>query len=202
MTLADRVNYCLTRSLAGNALPHDSREMEDILAYLAFLSRGIPVGHRSASADGLIPMKDTLLGDTARGRALFETTCTLCHGPGGAGVAPFPDCGDHARFPSARRWRARSARPASSFTTCRNPSRDRSAPSRRSISRHSLTPNRGPTRRGKRMTGRTAEPRATYRIRPTGTEPSIRPRHWYPGKTPRAQLCRPPRQPGATTEKG
>ena len=90
VTLADRVNYCLTRSLAGNALPHDSREMEDILAYLAFLSRGIPVGRRSATADGLIPMKDTLPGDTARGRALFETTCTLCHGPGGAGVAPFP----------------------------------------------------------------------------------------------------------------
>ena len=90
VTLADRVNYCLTRSLAGNALPHDSREMEDILAYLAFLSRGVPVGRGSASSDGLIPMKDTLVGDAVRGRVLFESTCTLCHGPDGAGVAPFP----------------------------------------------------------------------------------------------------------------
>jgi thiosulfate dehydrogenase len=90
VTLADRVNYCLTRSLAGNALPHDSREMADILAYLAFISRDIPVGHKSAMADGLVPMKDTIVGDTARGRQLFASTCTLCHGPTGAGVAPFP----------------------------------------------------------------------------------------------------------------
>ena len=35
--LEDRVNYCFTRSLAGNRLPNDSREMQDIIAYLAFL---------------------------------------------------------------------------------------------------------------------------------------------------------------------
>ena len=35
ITLADRVNYCFTRSLAGSRLPTDSREMADILSYLA-----------------------------------------------------------------------------------------------------------------------------------------------------------------------
>ena len=90
VSLADRVNYCMTRSLAGNALPHESREMTDILAYLAFISRDIPVGRRSKAADGLLAMKDTLVGDTTRGRELFEKTCTVCHGPDGAGVAPFP----------------------------------------------------------------------------------------------------------------
>ena len=43
ITLADRVNYCFTRSLAGNVLPVDSREMTDILAYIAFISRDVPV---------------------------------------------------------------------------------------------------------------------------------------------------------------
>ena len=90
VTLADRVNYCLTRSLAGNALPHESREMTDVLAYLAFISRDLPVGRKSPAAQGLLAMKDTLVGDRVRGRQLFQKTCTVCHGPDGGGIAPFP----------------------------------------------------------------------------------------------------------------
>src|SRR5579872_1404416 len=78
ITLADRVNFCMTRSLAGAALPVDSREMDDILAYLAFISRDVPVGRHLTAVDGLLPMKDTLAGDTLRGRALFATTCAVC----------------------------------------------------------------------------------------------------------------------------
>lgn len=90
ITLADRVNYCFTRSLAGNAIPTDSREMEDILAYLAFLSKGVPVGAKVMGTDGLLAMKDTLVGDTARGRLVFETTCVTCHQRDGAGTGPIP----------------------------------------------------------------------------------------------------------------
>ena len=88
--LADRVNYCITRSLAGNVLPDGSREMQDILAYLAFISRGIPVGTKIAGADGLIAMADTLVGDTLQGKALFQQECVVCHGPDGQGNAPIP----------------------------------------------------------------------------------------------------------------
>src|SRR5690242_19584355 len=42
--LADRVNYCFTRSLGGNRIPVESREMQDILAYIAWLSSGVPIG--------------------------------------------------------------------------------------------------------------------------------------------------------------
>ena len=42
--IEDRVNYCFTRSLAGSKLPPDSREMQDIVAYLAYISRGVPNG--------------------------------------------------------------------------------------------------------------------------------------------------------------
>jgi thiosulfate dehydrogenase len=90
ITLADRVNYCFTRSLAGNALPHESREMADILAYLAFISKGVPVGAKVAGADGLIAMKDTLPADTARGHAVFDANCALCHQKDGAGTPAFP----------------------------------------------------------------------------------------------------------------
>ena len=69
IALADRVNYCFTRSLAGNAIPTGSREMVDILAYLAFISHDVPIGKKIAGTDGLLSMKDTLVGDTLRGRA-------------------------------------------------------------------------------------------------------------------------------------
>ncbi len=91
IALADRVNYCFTRSLAGNALPVGSREMVDILAYLAFISRDVPVGMKIAGADGLIAMKDTLVGDAASGEKLFATQqCITCHGPEGKGLGPIP----------------------------------------------------------------------------------------------------------------
>jgi thiosulfate dehydrogenase len=89
--LADRVNYCFTRSLAGNAIPVDSREMVDILAYLAFISKDIPVGTKIAGADGLISMPDTLEGDRTRGETLYtEKLCATCHGPNGEGNSPIP----------------------------------------------------------------------------------------------------------------
>jgi len=89
IALADRVNYCFTRSLAGSRLPTDSREMEDILAYLAFLSRGVPVGARTHGADGL-PRMPSLVGDGRRGGEVFRTTCAACHGADGQGGPGIP----------------------------------------------------------------------------------------------------------------
>ena len=86
ITLADRVNYCFTRSLAGTQLPATSREMEDILSYLAFISRGVPTGAKTPGADGLVKMAP-LVGDTLRGAAQFATTCAVCHGTDGQGGA-------------------------------------------------------------------------------------------------------------------
>ena len=90
ITLADRVNYCFTRSLAGNRLPADSREMEDILAYIAFLSLGVPTGTKTPGADGLMKLT-AMVGDPARGAAQFAKTCAVCHGvdgQSGAGRIP------------------------------------------------------------------------------------------------------------------
>ncbi|MDB4918003.1 MAG: cytochrome c class [Gemmatimonadetes bacterium] len=86
--LEDRVNYCFTRSLAGRALPPRSREMVDIIAYLAFISRGVPVGAHVAG-EGMTKMP-ALTGDSARGHELFTANCTRCHGVDGAGIAAVP----------------------------------------------------------------------------------------------------------------
>lgn len=88
--LADRVNYCFTRSLAGNRLPVESREMQDILAYLTYISQGVPIGAKIAGTKGIIDAPDTLVGSTANGAQVFRTKCAACHGEDGQGQATFP----------------------------------------------------------------------------------------------------------------
>jgi thiosulfate dehydrogenase len=86
ISLQDRVNYCFTRSLAGRKIPTDSREMTDIMAWLAFISTGVPAG---ADVKGTgMPKMPKLSGDTARGAEVYRTICTACHGPEGQGMPP------------------------------------------------------------------------------------------------------------------
>lgn len=86
--IEDRVNYCFTRSLAGRALPPRSREMVDIVAYLAFISQGTPAGGH-VPGEGM-PKMTALASDSARGHALFTANCARCHGGDGAGIALVP----------------------------------------------------------------------------------------------------------------
>ena len=90
--LADRVNYCFTRSLAGTRLPVESREMQDILTYIAFLSRGVPVGmgDRLPGAGGVPALKNVREGDTARGAVVYAAKCQSCHGANGEGNPDIP----------------------------------------------------------------------------------------------------------------
>lgn len=86
--IEDRINYCFTRSLAGSRLPNDSREMQDIVAYLAYISRGVPVGGH-VTGEGM-PKMPALTGDSVAGHTLFTENCARCHGPDGAGIGPAP----------------------------------------------------------------------------------------------------------------
>jgi thiosulfate dehydrogenase len=86
--IQDRVNDCFERSMNGRALPFESRDMRDIVAWLAFLSRGTPV-QRDSTPHG-IPLLAAMVPDTARGRAEFVTTCAACHGLDGQGTPAGP----------------------------------------------------------------------------------------------------------------
>src|SRR4029078_9152094 len=44
LTLTDRINGCMRRSLNGKNLPPDSREMEALIAYFQFVGKGAPDG--------------------------------------------------------------------------------------------------------------------------------------------------------------
>ena len=86
--IEDRVNDCFERSMNGKALSPSGRNMGDIVAYLAFLSNGIPVGAQM-EGQGLARLKP-LNGDLKRGVAIFASTCTRCHGANGQGTSLAP----------------------------------------------------------------------------------------------------------------
>ncbi len=83
--IEDRINDCIKRSLNGTALVPESRDMRDIVAYMAFLSHGYPVG---ADVDGQgLPAIAPLTPDGAKGRVVYAARCARCHGARGEGIA-------------------------------------------------------------------------------------------------------------------
>lgn len=88
VSIEDRVNYCFTRSLGGTRLPNDSRAMQDIVDYLAFVSRGVPVG--ASVGPTKMPAMPPGIGDVTRGDSIYRTTCARCHGDDGAGMQKVP----------------------------------------------------------------------------------------------------------------
>jgi thiosulfate dehydrogenase len=86
--IEDRVNDCFRRSMNGRALDVSGRDMRDIVAYLAFLSTGMPVG---AEMEGQgVPRLSPLSADPHRGSAVYSSTCARCHGVSGQGSAMAP----------------------------------------------------------------------------------------------------------------
>src|SRR4051812_2094322 len=88
VSIEDRVNYCFTRSLSGYRVPDASSEMRDIVAYIAFLSRGIPAGADPASTR--LAAMPAGKGDSTRGVELYGSTCARCHGPDAKGTLLAP----------------------------------------------------------------------------------------------------------------
>ena len=86
-SIPQRVIDCFERSLNGRSPDSNSVEMKAFVAYFRWLGRGVPRG-KKPEGSGLptLPFPDRA-ADTARGRAIYISTCQRCHGPNGAGQA-------------------------------------------------------------------------------------------------------------------
>jgi thiosulfate dehydrogenase len=86
ITIEQRLNSCMTRSMNGRALPTDSSEMQAIVAYIKFLSTGVPPGQTVPGLGvGRMPELDRA-ADPTRGKGLYTNTCAVCHGNNGEGI--------------------------------------------------------------------------------------------------------------------
>jgi thiosulfate dehydrogenase len=86
ITIEDRVNGCMMRSMNGHVLPTDGAPMRAMVAYIKFLSTGVPPGERLPGR-GVGKMAELeRAADPVHGQALYTNTCLVCHGTHGEGI--------------------------------------------------------------------------------------------------------------------
>ncbi|NUJ80359.1 c-type cytochrome [Methylocystis sp. FS] len=100
ITLQERINSCMTRSMNGRPLPVSSAPMRAIVAYIQFLSTGVRKGEKlSGLGAGTVPELDRA-ADPMRGRDIYQARCIGCHNVDGAGVQnSLPGLGAGYAFP-------------------------------------------------------------------------------------------------------
>lgn len=84
-TIPKRINDCFQRSLNGDPLDSNGKEMRSIIAYMKWLGEGIEKG-KSPKGSGImaIPFLDRA-ADPEIGKKVFVTKCQRCHGADGQG---------------------------------------------------------------------------------------------------------------------
>jgi thiosulfate dehydrogenase len=86
ITIQHRLNSCMTRSMNGRVLPDEAPEMQALVAYIRFLSTGVPPGQRLPGLGvGTMPELDRA-ADPARGSEGYAASCAVCHGVDGSGL--------------------------------------------------------------------------------------------------------------------
>jgi thiosulfate dehydrogenase len=84
-TLEERINGCMERSMSGRTLPLDGPEMKAYLAYMKWLSTGIPDGAKLTGAGTMGVKEPDRAVDLGHGEQVFAQTCAVCHGKDGLG---------------------------------------------------------------------------------------------------------------------
>jgi thiosulfate dehydrogenase len=79
VSLPERLNDCMTRSMNGRKLPDDSRQMAALLAYMRFIGDPPPVYAEPAPPA-------SLPAEAGRGAEVFATVCAACHQANGLGL--------------------------------------------------------------------------------------------------------------------
>lgn len=85
ISLQERINDCFQRSMNGKPLSFDSAEMNAMLAYMSWLSTGVPTG-TSLAGRGFEKIDTSLKPDLAHGKVIYGAQCASCHGAEGQGT--------------------------------------------------------------------------------------------------------------------
>ena len=85
VSLENRVNLCFTHSLSGREIPDDSKEMKAIVAYIEYLSRGVPKGAKIIGEKEMVVEEPKRAANLVRGAEVYKNQCAVCHGAEGLG---------------------------------------------------------------------------------------------------------------------
>ncbi len=85
ITIQDRLNECFVRSENGKPLPSSSREMIAMIAYMNWLSQGVPMGS-TVKGRGLLRLETPAKIDAKAGEQIYAKQCSVCHGSSGQGM--------------------------------------------------------------------------------------------------------------------
>ncbi|MGY0691907.1 c-type cytochrome [Virgibacillus sp. FSP13] len=86
-TIEDRINGCMIRSMNGEKIDHDSKEMRALTSYLTYVSKGYEI--EDVTWLGNPAMEEIPEPSVARGDELFEKkNCLSCHATDGLGTGP------------------------------------------------------------------------------------------------------------------
>lgn len=85
-SIEERINGCMQRSMNGNPIPTDSREMRAMVTYMTYISAGVKVGKASKGRGmGSIALPDRAV-DLEAGRTVYKQFCATCHQEDGQGL--------------------------------------------------------------------------------------------------------------------
>jgi thiosulfate dehydrogenase len=86
ISIEDRINSCMTRSMNGRPLPVDAPEMQKIVAYIKFIGSGVKPGEQlRGMGTGHMPELNRA-ASPVRGAPLYASTCAACHNTDGSGL--------------------------------------------------------------------------------------------------------------------
>ncbi len=86
ISIEDRINSCMTRSMNGRPLPADAPEMQKMVAYIKFISGGVKPDQRlpGMGTGHMTPLKRA--ASPTRGAPLYASACVACHNTDGSGL--------------------------------------------------------------------------------------------------------------------
>jgi len=86
ITIEDRINGCMERSMNGKKLPKESKEMKAMVAYMGWISENLPKD-REEEFKGYPDLEvPNVAVNLETGKALFTKECMICHGEKGQGL--------------------------------------------------------------------------------------------------------------------
>jgi thiosulfate dehydrogenase len=86
ISIQDRINDCFQRSLNGKPLERGSPEMTAIVAYMTWLSQGVPAGMEVEGRGTPLLATPSNPPNPESGHKLFIEKCSHCHGEEGQGM--------------------------------------------------------------------------------------------------------------------